>query len=172
MKRQLTVFAAAIALAAGAFEWDFTKGLPEGGRPRACAVLGPNGLSPSQIAKNVTGKDGAGVMFPQVTLPEAFTFEAEVVPFVAWTNEADRAAAAGSRSMHVFDTMAVNYKPKCRNMGLQVMFHQAGERWTALLYAGLGDMTCRATGPSFTPKASDRGAPLTKWPGKSMWVPN
>ena len=153
MKRQLTVFAAAIALVAGAFEWDFTKGLPEGGRPRACAVLGPNGLSPSQIAKNMTGKDAAGVMFPQVTLPEAFTFEAEVVPFVAWTNEADRAAAAGSRSMHVFDTMAVNYKPKCRNMGLQVMFHQAGERWTALLYAGLGDMTCRATGPSFTPKA-------------------
>ena len=153
MKRQLTVFAAAIALVAGAFEWDFTKGLPEGGRPRACAVLGPNGLSPSQIAKNMTGKDAAGVMFPQVTLPEAFTFEAEVVPFVAWTNDVDRAAAAGSRSMHVFDTMAVNYKPKCRNMGLQVMFHQAGERWTALLYAGLGDMTCRATGPSFTPKA-------------------
>ena len=153
MKRQLTVFAAAIALVAGAFEWDFTKGLPEGGRPRACAVLGPNGLSPSQIAKNMTGKDAAGVMFPQVTLPEAFTFEAEVVPFIAWTNDVDRAAAAGSRSMHVFDTMAVNYKPKCRNMGLQVMFHQAGERWTALLYAGLGDMTCRATGPSFTPKA-------------------
>ena len=153
MKIELTVFAAALALAAGAFEWDFTNGLPEGGRPRACAVLGPDGLSPSQIAKNVTGKDGAGVMFPQVTLPEEFTFEAEVVPFIAWTNEADRAAAAGSRSMHVFDTMAVNYKPKCRNMGMQVMFHQSGERWTAVLYAGLGDMTCRATGPSFTPKA-------------------
>ena len=120
---------------------------------RACAILGPDGLSPSQIAKNVTGKDGAGVELPKYDMPEAFTFEAEVVPFVAWTNEADRAAAAGSRSMHVFDTMAVNYKPKCRNMGLQVMFHQAGERWTALLYAGLGDMTCRATGPSFTPKA-------------------
>ena len=153
MKKELTVFAAAIALAAGAFEWDFTKGLPEGGQPRACAVLGPNGLSPSQITKNVTGKDGAGVEFPKFDLPEAFTFEAEVVPFVAWTNEADRAAAAGSRSLHVFDTMAVNYKPKCRNKGMQVMFHQAGERWTALLYAGLGDMTCRATGPSFKPKA-------------------
>ena len=86
MKIELTVFAAALALAAGAFEWDFTNGLPEGGRPRACAVLGPDGLSPSQIAKNVTGKDGAGVMFPQVTLPEEFTFEAEVVPFIAWTN--------------------------------------------------------------------------------------
>ena len=153
MKRQLTVFAAALALAAGAFEWDFTKGLPQGGRLRPSAILGPDGLSPSQITKNVTGKDGAGVELPKFDLPEAFTFEAEFVPFVAWTNDADRAAAAGSRSMHVFDTMAVNYKPKCRNMGLQVMFHQAGERWTALLYAGLGDMTCRATGPSFMPKA-------------------
>ncbi|MBO7684937.1 MAG: hypothetical protein J6V72_01040, partial [Kiritimatiellae bacterium] len=102
MTRQLTVFAAAAALAAGALEWDFTKGLPEGGRPRACAVLGPDGLSPSKITKNVTGKDGAGVEFPKFDLPEAFTFEAEVVPFVAWTNDADRAAAASSRSMHVF----------------------------------------------------------------------
>ena len=33
------------------------------------------------------------------------------------------------------------------------MFQQSGERWTAVLFAGLGDMTCRATGPSFTPKA-------------------
>ena len=135
MKKELTVFAAAIALAAGAFEWDFTKGMPEGGRPRACAVLGPNGLSPSQIARNVTGKDAAGVMFPKIDLPAAFTFEAVVVPFVAWTNEADRAAATSSRSMHVFDTMAVNYKPKCRDKGLQVMFQQSGERWTAVLYA-------------------------------------
>ena len=153
MKKELTVFAAAIALAAGAFEWDFTKGLPQGGRLRPSALLGPDGLSPSQITKNVTGKDGAGVELPKFDLPEAFTFEAELVPFVAWTNDADRAAATSSRSLHVFDTMAVNYKPKCRDKGLQVMFHQSGERWTALLYAGLGDMTCRATGPSFTPKA-------------------
>ena len=155
MKRHMMVtVVAAVALTAGAFEWDFTKGLPEGGKPRACAVLGPEGLSPSQISKNVTGKDAAGVMFQQGDLPEAFVFEAEVVPFVAWTNEADRAAATiTGRSMHVFDTMAVNYKPKCRDKGLQVMFHQSGERWTAVLYAGLGDMTCRLTGPSFTPKA-------------------
>ena len=95
-----------------AFEWDFTKGLPKGGKLRACAVIGPQGLSPAQIARNVTGKDGAGVEFPEVKLPEAFAFEAEVVPFVAWTNEADRAAAAAPRSLHDFDTMAVNYKPK------------------------------------------------------------
>ncbi len=141
------------AATAGAFEWDFTKGLPEGGKPRACAVIGPQGLSPAQIARNVTGKDGAGVEFPEVKLPEAFAFEAEVVPFVAWTNEADRAAAATPRSLHIFDTMAVNYKPKCRDKGLQVMFRQAGDTWTAQFYAGLGDMTCLATGPSFTPKA-------------------
>ena len=153
MKLKMVVLIAMAGLAAGAFEWDFTKGLPEGGKLRACAVLGPEGLSISQIAKNMTGKDAAGVMFPQVTLPEAFVFEAEVVPFIAWTNEADRAAAANSRSMHVFDTMAVNYKPKCRDKGLQVMFRQAGERWTPQLYAGLGDMTCRAAGPSFMPKA-------------------
>ena len=153
MKFKMAVLIAMAGLAAGAFEWDFTKGLPEGGKLRACAVLGPEGLSISQIAKNMTGKDAAGVMFPQVTLPEAFVFEAEVVPFIAWTNEADRAAAANSRSMHVFDTMAVNYKPKCRDKGLQVMFRQAGERWTPQLYAGLGDMTCRAAGPSFMPKA-------------------
>ena len=98
MKKELTVFAAVIALAAGAFEWDFTKGLPEGGKLRACAVLGPEGLSLSQISRNVTGKDAAGVMFPQVDLPEAFVFEAEVVPFVNWTNETDRAAASIART--------------------------------------------------------------------------
>ena len=152
-KRMILAVAATAAMVAVAFEWDFTKGLPTGGRLRACAVLGPNGLSPAQIVKNMTGKDGAGVEFPKFDLPEAFSFEAEVVPFVAWTNEADRAAAAGSRTLHVFDTMAVNYKPKCRDKGLQVMFQQLGERWTVCLYAGLGDMTCRATGPSFTPKA-------------------
>ena len=154
MKVKLVAFATMAALVAGAFEWDFTKGLPEGGKLRACAVLGPEGLSPAQIVKNVTREAAAGIEFPQVDLPDAFMFEAEVVPFVAWTNEADRAAAAMTgRTLHVFDTMAVNYKPKCRDKGLQVMFRQSGERWTAVLYAGLGDMTCHLTGPSFTPKA-------------------
>ena len=61
MKFKMVVFIAMAALASGAFEWDFTKGLPEGGKLRACAVLGPEGLSLSQISKNVTRKDVAGV---------------------------------------------------------------------------------------------------------------
>ena len=154
MKVKLVALVTMAALVAGAFEWNFTKGLPEGGKLRACAVLGPEGLSPAQIVKNMTREAAAGIEFPQVDLPDAFMFEAEVVPFVAWTNEADRAAAAMTgRTLHVFDTMAVNYKPKCRDKGLQVMFRQSGERWTAVLYAGLGDMTCHLTGPSFMPKA-------------------
>ena len=53
MKSKLVFVAAMAALAAGAFEWDFTKGLPEGGKLRACAVLGPEGLSLSQISRAI-----------------------------------------------------------------------------------------------------------------------
>jgi len=56
MKVKLVAVAAMAALVAGAFEWDFTKGLPEGGKLRACAVLGPEGLSLADIEE----RDGQG----------------------------------------------------------------------------------------------------------------
>ena len=31
-----------------AYEWDFTKGVPSGGKPRKCAVVSAKGLSPQQ----------------------------------------------------------------------------------------------------------------------------
>ena len=75
MKTVLTVFAAAIAIAAGAFEWDFTKGLPEGGRLRACAVLGPDGYRSTAADKlpieywidwvRLWQKDGEEIRFPE-----------------------------------------------------------------------------------------------------------
>ena len=97
----------------------------------------------------------AGVEFPNAVLPEAFELEVDFVPCLEWTNAADRAVQELSgRHMMIWDSMSVNYPPSGRNKGLQVLFiyNKSAESWTAHLYAGFGDCTRKAVGPSFKPQ--------------------
>jgi hypothetical protein len=50
-----------------AYEWDFTKGLPSGGKPRKCAVVSAKGLSPLQMSKS--SGHPSGIEFRDAVLP-------------------------------------------------------------------------------------------------------
>ena len=136
-----------------AVEWDFTKGLPSECVTRrfASLVLG-KGLEPTQIAER--NRSPAGVVVGQrFTLPESFLFEAEFTPYCDWTNEIDHTAANTSPRQHMlWDTMGVNYRPKRRDQGLQILFNERNRKWTPVLYAGFGDDTCSVFGPTFEPE--------------------
>ena len=140
------------AIRAEGIDWDFTKGVPPGGKPRKCAVIDGKGLYPSQMGDRLAK---AGVEFPNAVLPEAFELEVDFVPCLEWTNAADRAVQELSgRHMMIWDSMSVNYPPSGRNKGLQVLFiyNKSAGSWTAHLYAGFGDCTRKAVGPSFKPQ--------------------
>ena len=138
-----------------AYEWDFTKGLPSGGKPRKCAVVSAKGLSPLQMSKS-SGYP-SGIEFRDAVLPEAFEFEAEFEPLIDWKDEADiEASKKLSRAHMIWDSMGVNYAPKCRNKGMQVMFYEYAKRWNAKLYVGMGDRMCQVSGPSFLPERGKR----------------
>ena len=161
MKRNtITAVISALFMMAGAvvalgeiksLEWDFTKGIPQGGKPRKCAVVDGRGLYPSQFAKS-TGYP-AGVEFPDAQVPAAFVFECEFEPMVDWKEQADIDAANNlSRACMIWDSMGVNYAPKCRNMGMQILFYRCKEWWVFHLYVGMGDRTCHVSGPTLLPK--------------------
>ena len=138
---------------ASAAEWDFTKGVPAECTTRRFTSLVPGkGLEPAQIADK--NRSAAGVVVGQrFTLPETFLFEAEFTPYCDWTNESDRAAADTSPRQHMlWDTMGVNYRPKRRDQGLQILFNERNRKWTPTLYAGFGDDTCSVSGPTFEPE--------------------
>ena len=138
-----------------AYEWDFTKGIPPGGKPRKCAGVSAKGLSPLQMSKS--SGHPSGIEFADAVLPEAFEFEAEFEPLIDWKDEADIAASKKlSRAHMIWDSMGVNYAPKCRNKGMQVMFYEYAKRWNAKLYVGMGDRMCQVSGPSFLPEQGKR----------------
>ena len=148
------IFAGVLSLSTTALaaEWDFTKGLPANCSARKFTSLVPGrGLEPAQIADR--NRSAAGVVVGDgFVLPATFMLEAEFTPYCDWTNEDDRAAAdATSRQHMLWDTMGVNYRPKRRDMGLQILFNERNRKWTPYLYAGFGDDTCMATGPTFEP---------------------
>ncbi|MBR2837656.1 MAG: hypothetical protein IKE55_02630 [Kiritimatiellae bacterium] len=138
-----------------AAEWDFTGGMPKGCSPRRFTRLLPGkGLVPAQLADR--NRSPAGATVDGFSLPETFAFEAEFVPYADWTNAADRAAASTTPRQHMlWDTMGVNYRPKRKDKGLQVLFDERNGVWKPTICAGFGDDTCFLYGPEFTPRKGE-----------------
>ena len=138
-----------------AAEWDFTCGMPSDCSPRRFTrLVQGKGLSPAQLADR--NSSPAGAVVAGFDLPEAFAFEAEFVPYVDWTNAADRAAASATPRQHMlWDTMGVNYRPKRKDKGLQIYFDERNGKWKPTICAGFGDDTCFLSGPPFTAKKGE-----------------
>ena len=138
-----------------AAEWNFAGGMPKDCSSRRFTRLVPGeGLAPAQIADRNCSP--AGVTVAGFVMPDTFEFEAEFVPYVDWTNSADRAAAAAVPRQHMlWDTMGVNYRPKRKDKGLQILFDERDGFWKPVIYAGFGDDTCSLSGPQFKPKKGE-----------------
>lgn len=114
--------------------WDFTAGLPAGGKLRKAAACDVSGLHATAAA---SGLVPAGFMLDTLRTPKgAFLFEAT---FTAGTN----LVAEGL----LWDDMAVNYSPKWTNRGFQLLFRVRNGLWEPVFYGGFSNTTCHVSGP-------------------------
>ena len=120
--------------------WDFTKGLPAGGKLRRGGRLSSEGL----FAADATNMShAAGFMLDKRwTPPGAFLFEAAFMP--------GKLGASGTlpHTGHLWDDMAINYVPKRTNRGFQILVAVHDGMWTPTLWAGFSNDTARAIGSS------------------------
>ncbi|MCQ2394793.1 MAG: hypothetical protein MJ249_10940 [Kiritimatiellae bacterium] len=121
--------------------WDFTRGVPESVRPRTFARV-PQGEGLVSVAAGDLMRASGVQLKRKFVFPEAFLFEAEFVP--------PKDAVDGVESGILFDDMYVNYLPKRKDRGLQVMLTRRGTDWTPVVYAGFGNTTCSVAGPTCT----------------------
>ena len=143
--------------------WDFTKGLPAGGRLRKGGKRSSEGV----FAVDATNMNrAAGFMLDRLwTPPGAFLFEAEFVP--------GSLGASGSPAHegHIWDDMAVNYVPKRTNRGFQITVAVRDGVWTPTLWAGFSNDTARAVGPAvrLTPGTPAKIAVYFGANGRVVW---
>ncbi len=119
--------------------WDFTAGIPNGGRLQAAARI-DGGLvagTPGDTADN-----GGFVLDGAFTPQGAFLFEAEFVP-----NAPDMSEYAARVEHMLWDDMGVFQGPKATNCGMQLQFHVLRGVWKPTLHLGYGDATAHLPGP-------------------------
>ncbi|MBR3086600.1 MAG: hypothetical protein IKH04_09395, partial [Kiritimatiellae bacterium] len=135
----LLICASAAVAADAPRVWDFTAGLPDGGRLQAAARI-DGGLvagSPGDTA------DRGGFVLDGAFTPQgAFLFEAEFVP-----NAPDMSEYAAKEEGMLWDDMCVFYGPKATNRGMQLQFHVLRDVWKPTLHLGFGDATANVAGP-------------------------
>ena len=146
----LAAVAAMCALGAVAegVEFDFTKGLPSGGRLRKGAALSAEGL----VATDPTNRNlAAGFELDAPATPDwAFRFEAEFVPA---TDEPPRNGSI------LWDDLGVVYKTKDGYYGFQAVVRRNWKgKWEPIVYLGYGADLVQAVGPAADLKA---GKPVT-----------
>ena len=132
------IVSAAAAADAGRV-WDFTTGLPDGGRLQATARL-DGGLVPG--APGDTADRGGFVLDGAFTPQGAFFFEAEFVP-----NAPEVSNWPTRREGMLWDDMCVFSGPKATNCGMQLQFHVLRDVWRPTLHIGYGDATAHIPGP-------------------------
>lgn len=129
-------------------DFDFTKGLPSGGKLRKGATLSADGL----VATDPTNRYlAAGFELDAPGTPDwAFRFEAEFVP------ETDEPPKDGSI---LWDDLGVVYKTKDGYYGFQVVVQRNWRgKWEPVVYLGYGADLVRVAGPVTELKA---GKPVT-----------
>ena len=119
--------------------WDFTEGLPAGGKLRKGARPTPDGI----YASNPTNLSlASGFALDKLwTPPGAFLFEAEFMPGAL--------GGQGRPSYEgiLWDDLAVTYVPKRTNRGFQLAFVARNGEWTPRLWAGFSNDTSSVAGP-------------------------
>ena len=144
MKDKKTLMTAAVVLfaafaSARAETWDFTGGGPADLKPGKGARFIAGGLT--AVNPDDSNLAAGCRMKKAFRLPEAFELTAEFTPSAALP-------PGKSRVGHVWDDMYVNYAPKWRHAGLQLILQHRGDKWQPIAYFGRGDMTEVVSGPA------------------------
>ena len=144
MKDKKTLMTAAVVLfaafaSARAETWDFTCGCPADLKPGKGARFIAGGLT--AVNPDDSNLAAGCRMKKAFRLPEAFELTAEFTPSAALP-------PGKSRVGHVWDDMYVNYAPKWRHAGLQLILQHRGDKWQPIAYFGRGDMTEVVSGPA------------------------
>ena len=120
--------------------WDFTAGLPAGGKLRKGGRLAAEGLHASDVTNMVIA---SGYMFDKLwTPPGAFLFAAEFVPGTLG------GPGAPPHEGILWDDLAITYVPKRTNRGFQLALSARGGEWTPILWTGFSNDTVRVPGPA------------------------
>ena len=119
--------------------WDFTAGLPNGGRLQAGAAR-DGGLVAGRGGD--TSDRGGFVLNAPFTPLGAFLFEAEFVP-----DAPDESEYPARGEGILWDDMCVVSGAKRTNRGMQLQFHVLRDVWKPTLHVGFGDATAHIAGP-------------------------
>ena len=120
--------------------WDFTAGLPAGGKLRKGGRLTAEGLHAADVTNMVIA---SGYTLDNLWTPEgAFLFESEFVPGPLG------GAGAPPHEGILWDDLAITYVPKRTNRGFQLALGARGGEWTPILWAGFSNDTVRVAGPA------------------------
>ncbi len=131
---------ASAAVASGAPRvWDFTAGIPNGGRLQARAAI-DGGLVAGTPGD--TSDRGGFILDGAFTPQGAFLFEAEFIPAAP-----DMSEYAARVEHMLWDDMGVFQGPKATNRGMQLQFHVLHGVWKPTLHVGYGDATAHLPGP-------------------------
>ena len=120
--------------------WDFTKGIPAGGKLNKFARVDAAGLSPADPT-NMSAKAGFA-LDRFFTPPGAFLFEAEFVPGTLG------APGTAAREGILWDDLAITYKPKRSNRGFQLSLDVRDGVWHPRLWVGFSNDTANVAGPA------------------------
>lgn len=120
--------------------WDFSKGLPAGGKMRKGGCASPDGICASDPTNLSLA---AGFALDKLWTPQgAFLFEAEFV-----------AGNLGASEMPdyrgiLWDDLAITRSPKWTHRGFQLEITTRNGKWTPVLWTGFSNDTFSVQGPS------------------------
>ena len=120
--------------------WDFTAGLPAGGKLRKGGQHSAEGLCAQDAASMAIA---SGYRLDNLWTPEgAFLFEAEFVP--------GKLGSPGTPQHEgiLWDDLAITYVPKRTNRGFQLAFNVRSGEWMPTLWVGFSNDTVRVPGPA------------------------
>ena len=143
--------------------WDFTAGLPAGGKLRKGGRRSVEGLYAQDAASMAIA---SGYRLDNLWTPDgAFLFEAEFVPGTLG------GPGAPQHDGIFWDDLAITYVPKRTNRGFQLAFNVKSGEWTPTLWVGFSNDTVRVPGPAarLTPGKTAKIAFYFGADGRVVW---
>ena len=120
--------------------WDFTAGVPAGGKLRKGGRRSEEGLFAQDAARTAVA---SGYMLDNLWTPEgAFLFEAEFISGKLGSPNTPRHEGI------LWDDLAITQESKRTNRGFQLAFNVRGGIWTPTLWLGFSNDTDRVVGPA------------------------